>query len=372
MESASPSHAQLDWATGYALCDGCSRAATLAQKYKGFARQVDAGAGWIAWYFKNVWTLTSLHRPGAPYIMNDIEVTPANLATAALYSYTPHLHGNLLLWSILNRWFGDGSAALRYPNGTLIRDEKTGAVALMQNGKFRAILNASVLASRFNAATIIDVNTFEFASLRDSQPGRPVRFSDLSLVRAEDGSVYLLVGNNKRRIVSQEAFAKIGFNPEEVEDVQSADLEDYADGQPIGLGETHVLGDLLQDARTGGVYYVEGGVKRPLWDRAVLAANFSGRRIMPASAAALDMLKTGDPLPLADGTLVKAPDDPAVYVISGGKKRVIPDEETFRMFGYRFANVLTASRKMLAVHPDGDSLSVEADPAAAPAEAATN
>ncbi|HSD12985.1 MAG TPA: hypothetical protein VLC10_05485, partial [Patescibacteria group bacterium] len=92
----------------------------------------------------------------------------------------------------------------------------------------------------------------------------------------------------------------------------------------------------------------------------------------PASAAALDMLKTGDPLPLADGTLVKAPDDPAVYVISGGKKRVIPDEETFRTFGYRFANVLTASRKMLAVHPDGDPLSVQADPAAAPAEAATN
>ncbi len=365
VETAAPARSQLDWATGYALCDGCLRSAPLAQKYKGFGRQVDAGAGWIDWYFKNVWTSASLHRPGAPYVMNDIRVTPANLATAALYSYTPHLHGNLLLWSIWNRWFGDASGGISYPDGTLLRDEKTGAVALIRGGKFRPILNPSVLASRFNASTVIDVNTYEFASLRDTLAGRPVRFADLSLVRTEDGTTYLLVGNNKRRIVSQEAFAKIGFNPEEVEDVQSADLEDYADGQPITLDETHLLGDLLQDAKTGGVYYVEGGVKRPIWDRTLLAANYPGRRIVPASRAALDLLKTGDPVTFVDGVLVKAPDDPAVYVISGGKKRSIPDEQTFLMFGYRFSNVLTVSRKALALHPDGDPLTAGA-PATAP------
>lgn len=371
VETPAPGRSQLDWATGYALCDGCPRSAPLAQKYKGFARQVDAGAGWIDWYFKNVWALASLHRPGTQYVMNDISVTPANLATAALYSYTPHLHGNLLLWSIWNRWFGDGSGGIRYPDGTVIRDEKTGAVALIRGGKFRPILNPSVLASRFNAATIIDVNTYEFASLHDTSLGRPVRFSDLSLVRTEDGTTYLLVGNSRRRIVSQEAFKKIGFNPEEVEDVQAADLEDYADGQPITLDETHVLGDLMQDTTTGGVYYVEGGVKRPIWDKAILTANYAGRRIIPASRSALAVLKTGEPVPFADGTLVKAPDDPAVYVISGGKKRSIPDEQTFLLFGYRFSNVLTAGRKALALHPDGDPLTDTAAsaPQAAPAAA---
>jgi hypothetical protein len=372
VETRSPSRSQLDWATGYALCDGCPRSGGLAQKYKGFARQVDAGAGWIDWYFKNVWTLASLRRPGVPYLMNDIQVTPANLATAALYSYTPHLHGNLLLWSIWNRWFGDGIGGLRFPDGTLIRDQASGAVALIQGGKFRPILNASVLASRFNQAAIVDLDAYQFGSLRDSIPGRPVRFANFSLVRTEDGTTYLLVGSNRRRIASQAAFAKIGFNPEEVEDVLAEDISDYADGQPIALDDSHALGDLLQDVKTGGVYYAEGGVKRPIWDRAVLAANFGGRRITPASRAALDQLKTGDPVRFADGTLVKAPGDPAVYVISGGKKRPIPDEETFLMFGYRFSNVLTASRKMLSLHEDGDPLAIEtvavsADPAAEPA-----
>lgn len=360
VESSSLSPRQLDWATGYALCDGCWKTAPLAQKYKGFAKQVDAGAGFIDWYYTSAEAQKSYRKPGETYVVSGTPVTPANVATAALYSYTPHLHGNRLLWSIWNRWFGDGMVGLKFPDGTLIRNEKTGGVALMQGGKLRPILNQSVLTTRFNASTIVDLNEYDFDAMRKSLGGRPVRFPDLSLVRDEFGTTYLLIGASKRRIVSAEAFAKIGFNPEEVEEVLAEDIVDYADAPPITHDSSYPLGELLQDTRTGGVYYAESGVKRPIWDRAVLAANFPGRPIVPAKAATLDALTTGEPMLLADGALVKAPDDPSVFVISGGKRRSIPTEETFRMFGYKFTNVLTASRKMLNLHPEGEPLTVEA------------
>ncbi|HTK04874.1 MAG TPA: hypothetical protein VL500_04780 [Candidatus Eisenbacteria bacterium] len=364
VETPRPNPLQLDWATGYALCDGCSRTSVLARKYRGFARQVDAGGSWIDWYFKNAERQTALRQPGAVTTIDGMRLTPANVATSALYSYTPHVHGNRLLWSIWNRWFGDGTGGLRFPDGSLVRDSRSGAVGLVQNGKFRAILNPSVLATRFNASSIIDLDPFEFQALKDSMPGRPVRFPDLSLVRTEKGETYLLIGANKRLIASAEVFSRIGFNPEEVEDVRSEDIDDYANGEPITFKESYPLGELLQDSKTGGVYYAEAGTKRPLWDRAVLMLNFPNRAIIQASPAALAKLKDGAPMPLADGALVKTPGDPGVYVISGGKKRPIPTEEVFLTFGFRWSNVLTVSPKMLALHPDGDPLAFESLPAA--------
>jgi len=363
VETARPNVLQLDWATGYALCDGCSRSGTLARKYKGFARQVDAGGSWIDWYFKTAEERTAPRQAGVPTIIDGMRLVPANTATSALYSYTPHVHGNRLLWSIWNRWFGDGSGGLRFPDGSLVRNAKTGAVGLVQNGKFRAILNPSVLATRFNAGSMIDLDPFEFQALKDSMPGRPVRFPDLSLVRTEMGETYLLVGAGKRLIASAEVFAKIGFNPEEVEDVRSEDIDDYATGEPITFKESYPLGELLQDSKTGGVYYAEAGIKRPIWDRAVLTLNFPNRAIIPASTTALAKLKDGPPVPLADGSLVKVPGDPSVFVISGGKKRPIPTEEVFLTFGFRWTNVLTVSRQMLTVHADGDPLAFESLPA---------
>ncbi len=358
VETNVPAKKQLEWATGYALCDGCARASALAQKYRGFARQVDAGAGWIDWFFQHSAIDASLRRPGITYSVNDTFVTPDNLATAALYSYTPHMHGNLLLWTIWNRWFGDGNSEMQFPDGTLARDAKTGAIALVQAGKFRQVANPAVLASRFSGIVPVDIDHDVFTGFVQQSPGRPVRFADFSLVRTEDGAIYLLAGNAKRHIVSMEVFAKIGFNPEEVRPATVADLADYADGDPITAATESATGELLQDEETGGIYYVADGTKHPLYDKALLAVNFYNEPIGRASTATLSAMADGDPIRFDDGVLVKAPSDPAVYVISGGKKRPIPSEDVFLSFGYRWSNVIVTSQKMLDLHPIGDPLSV--------------
>lgn len=348
---------QMDWAAGYALCDGCYKKNVLAQKYKGLAKQIDAGAGWMHWYLTNAENLGYLKQKGAVYQIDNMKVAPQTAATAALYSYTPHIHGNRLLWSIMRRWFGGGTD-LSFPDGTLVRNEKNGAMAVVQGGKMRPILNRSVLESRFNVTTAVDLNEYDFASLLEAKPGRPVRFADLSLVRTNEGATYLLIGNAKRRIPDAATFAKIGFNPEEVEDVVADDVADYVEGEPITVDAAFPLGQLLQDRSTGGIFYAESGVKHPLYDRALLKANFAGKPVLPATPGELAKLTTGDAVRLADGTLVKLASDPTVYLISGGKKLKIPTEDVFLGFGYRFENVLTASPKMLALHELGSPLSL--------------
>ncbi|HCC22532.1 TPA: hypothetical protein DEP86_03975, partial [Candidatus Uhrbacteria bacterium] len=109
IESTAPTAKRLEWATGYALCDGCYKSSDLAQKYKGFSKQIDAGAGWMDWYLTNATNFSYLKQPGITYALSGTQITPANLATAGLYSYTPHLHGNQLFWNIWQRWFGEGA-----------------------------------------------------------------------------------------------------------------------------------------------------------------------------------------------------------------------------------------------------------------------
>lgn len=369
VETTKPTQRQMDWATGYALCDGCSRTAPLAQKYKGLAKQIDAGAGWMDEYLDGMaWSMNKL-QPGGSITdrRTKTKITPVNLATAALYSYTPNLQGNRLLWSIWQRWF-DNDLGLKLPDGSLVRNEKTGAVALIQNGKLRPIVSAAVLASRFGGRSIIDLNQYDFKGLEETIMGAPVRFADLSLVGTGDGTAWLLVGEKRRRIATPEAFAKIGFNPEEVEEATLAEISDYAEGEPLTEDAVaYPTGQLVQDKTTGGVYWAEAGAKHPIWDKSVLTANFSGRKIKPLPPADLETLVTADPVRLADGILIRLADDPGVFVISNGDRRPIVSEEAFIAFGYEWKNVLITTRRVLELHPLGEPVTVE-EPAVGGAE----
>ncbi|MEA3248851.1 MAG: hypothetical protein U9Q03_00655 [Patescibacteria group bacterium] len=356
IETQTPTEKQLDWAVGYGLCDGCYKSSELAQKYKGFAKQIDAGAGWMDWFMTNSSTLTYLEQPGTTFTVSGVSVTPANLATAGLYNYTPHLHGNRLLWKIMQRWWGEGEDGMRFPDGTVVVNTETGAAAVIQNGKFRPILNRSVLETRFSSVAPVELGPYEFGLVEKANPGAPIKFTDLALVRADGDMAYLLVGDERRPIPTDEVFRAIGFNPEEIEDVTLADIEDYALGVAITLDERYPLGQLIQNSETGGVYFVRSGNKYPIWDRVVLDINFGGMAIVPMTPEELDEIPTGDPVTFNDGLLVKAPEDATVYVISAAKKRSIPSEEVFLGYGYKWTSIVTVPQKVLDLIPNGEQL----------------
>ncbi len=117
IQKKNPSQKSLDWATGYAVCDGCSKKSKKVQKYKGFGKQIDNAAGALRFYKENMFKYKFIKNINQEYIIDGQKIIPENYATAVLYTYTPHILGNYNFWRIWQRYFGN-------PLAETIKDEK--------------------------------------------------------------------------------------------------------------------------------------------------------------------------------------------------------------------------------------------------------
>jgi hypothetical protein len=351
VEDNHPTQDQLDWAMGYAICDDCSKNDPALQKYRGFGAQVYYAAkrireSYLGDLHENGQTISGVG-PGIPTVIDGVTVTPTNKATAALYTYTPHLHGNENFVRIWRRWF-----VPNYPNGTLLQNSRTGGVWLIRNGVRRPLTSRAALSSRYNARNIISV---EPSLLEAYPPADAVRFSNYSLLKTSEGTIYLLVDDTLRRIPSPEAFRSLGFVWDDVENVTDEELTAFDVGTPLGeeIRTPPAEGRLLQNNKTGGVYWVEGDRKHPIVSREILAVKFLNKKISPVDPASLETFAGDNPVQFPDGTLVGVRGTPEVYVISDGRRRHIKNEEAFRHFGWRWDRIVWTDARSLELHPSG-------------------
>lgn len=350
IELEDPKQSQLDWATGY----GCPDSLACNPYYKGFGKQVNSAALQFRWYmvaprpgktwFKEGETYTFKNKYGT--ISNEeIEVFIENKATAALYIYTPHVYnGNYNFWKIWNRYFPPQS----YPDGTILKVANN--YWLIQNRQKRKFSSTSVLASRYNPNRAVVVGASE---LNAYEEGAPIRFHNYSVIMAPDGKLYLLVDNKKRLFSSTEAFRKIGYNLEEIVNASWQDINSYQDGKEINILSAYPMGALLQDKKTGGVYWVEEETKAPLIDKVFLKTAFKGKQIIPVEPSELDLYQTVSPYLFKDGEILKADNSPAVYLIENGKKRAFSSGEIFEKLGYQWESIIVVPEKIIKLYNDG-------------------
>jgi hypothetical protein len=353
VDSSGPTERQLDWAMGYAICDSCSKDDPRLQKYKGFAQQVWYAAERIRTSYLNDlesrgFTLSGIG-PGREVMINGTIVVPVNFATASLYTYTPHLHGNKNFVRIWDRWF-----TRHYLNGTLLQDSSTGDVWLIQHGLARPITSQSAFYSRFDPSLVIPVSTSEI--LKYDQ-GAPISFANYSLLRSPTGVVYLIVDDERHGFVSQEAFRAIGFSPDEIIDVSWEDLDPYTEGSFITVESIYPQGGLLQDRSTGGVVYVENGIRHAVHSREILQSRFAGRSIVPVTSEDLQTYEQGLDVTFPDGTLVAVNGSPDVFVISDGQRRPIADETAFLLYGWKWDQIIWTNERSVLLHPLGEVIS---------------
>lgn len=359
VEDPSPSQNQLDWAMGYAVCDDCRKDDPAIQKFRGFAAQVHYASqrirdSYLADLASTGATLTGIG-PGRSAMIDGTLVFPENHATAALYTYTPHLHGNLNFARIWRRWF-----TRDYPTGTLLRGPD-GGHWVVQAGARRAVTSRSVLTSRFDESKAIEVTQ---AALERYPIGDPIRFANYSLLRSPRGTVFLIVDDKKRGITSPEAMRANGFNPEEVDDVTFEDLAIYETGEPITETGPNPVTMLAQDTSTGGVFAIEDGMRRAVRSREILAARFAGWPITPLPAAAIAAYPAGEAMTFPDGTLIKAHGSPDVFVVSEGQRRPIADERTFLAYGWRWDAIISTDERSVLLQPLGPAIDLKAEEAA--------
>ena len=337
IEDPFPSQKQLDRAMGYRCPDdGMCNVSTLH-----FGKQVDGAAWQFRQYFDNPsdWA----YQVGQEYSIDGYFVSPVNQATASLYNYTPHYSGNKRFWQIWQDYWGRN-----YPDGSLVKADDNPGVWLR-----RLITSWGVLISRFDPRKILTITRTD---LEKYELGPSIKFYNYSLLQAPDKKIYLLVNDQLRYITSPEVFRIIGFNQEEVIEVEEADLAGYSYGLEINANSIYPTGALIQNKQTGGVYYVENGIKQPIYSREIMTANFKSKALTAVSPEELDQYQTGSPVKFKDGELIKADSDSQVYVVSDGYRRWIKSEEAFAKFGYKWDNIIVTNKQAVNIHPLGEDI----------------
>lgn len=382
IEKQNPSQDLLDWATGY----GCSDGLACNPYYKGIGKQINSASLQFLAYLDTPNRYT--YKAGQTYIAKDkygslksiaaaisdgtynaivtspemVSVTPENQATAALYNYTPHVYnGNYNTYVLMDRYFGDGASPItppvvrvqRYGNGSLLQAKGDAGIWLIENGYKRPFLNYIAFISRFETNKVIQVEPSE---LTNYDKGLPIRFANYSLVKDTDGSLYLIVDNEKRKFATPEVFKQLGFSQEEVQIAEAGELDSYVNGAAITATSSYPTGALLQDIKTGGVYYVENGYKYPIPDKAFLNTMFKGKQIIKTSAIELSNYTSGETVMFSDGELLKSDNSPAVYLIEGGRKRLFASGSIFEGLGYDWNNIITVSPQFLSKYPLGEDI----------------
>lgn len=351
----SPRQGQLDWAAGYGVCDSCAIDDPKIQKHKGFGNQVDSAAGIMRWYDQNKDTFLKNFRKDVPTTVDSQPVTPGSWATAFLYTYNPHLHGNRNFARIWQNWF-----AQTYPNGSLLQGNSSSDVWLLQDGKKRRFANNTALITRADPKMIVKVSDIE---LNNYENGPDIAYANYSLLKS-GSTVYLLDFDTLRPFESQEVVGKFGFNPEEVTEVQPSDISNYQIGSTITPSTTALQGEIVQLVdNPNSNYFLKDGVLRPIVDRRIIDVNFNNLKLPIKKKTRQEIAQyTIDSSLLAfkDGTLLQSQETNKTYVISNGKRRPIADDETFSALGYKRSNVITIALPALLTIPEGDQLFVNA------------
>lgn len=348
-----PTKKQLDWATGYGVCDACKMDDPSIQKHRGFGNQVDSAAGIMRWYYDNVDDQNWIKRANTKYNIDGQNIIPASNATAFLYTYTPHIQGNQNFWKLWQKWFDQV-----YPDGSLLKSKEESTIYLLQEGKKRPIKNMSALITRFDPKRILIVPQSEITRYPD---GVAISFPNYSLLR-DGNKIYLLDYDTLRPFDSEETVRKIGYNPDEIIDVESSDIGAMDVGNIITLKEgNNPFGEILNITETKSFVFVKDGVTHTIIDPQIAKVAYPNLKTRKASIEETKKYSAGEPLKFPDGTLIKTPTSNKIYVIEHGKKRHIPNEQVFLGLGYKWENILTTNELVSSIHPIGSALNMRGE-----------
>ena len=362
VEGPMPSQRQLDWATGFGVCDSCSKDDPRIQDYKGFANQVEYAAKQhrerYLLQLLGKGTTVSGYAPGKVTVVDGTNIRPANNATAMLYTYTPHIHGNLVLWRIWRRWF-----SLTFPDGTVAQGKSSKDIYLIRLGQKRLFKSKLAAASVIDLSKVVQVEDSQLSAYAD---GKAITFPNYSIVEVEGPSAslgmrYLIDGTTKRLIVNLAAFRRLGFSEDDVLEGDADELADYEDGRDITVATQFPTGQLAKSV-DGKLWYLEDGIKREIQHPGFLNLYFKGRKAKSLTDAQLATFRSVEPYRLRDGELVNSEKASSVFVVENGVLRPIQSGTVFEQLGWQWRNVIKLPDALVALHEVGTPVELLSSP----------
>lgn len=360
----------LDWIVFYGWCDSCSTGSN-----KGFANQIDSAAaayrryldliaqrgfsisGWGPGITKTIPCIQSDYNNGRELCTpgTNINIIPANAATSALYTYTPHPGGNYAFWY---HWNNFGFNLRRYyPNGTLLRAQGGSSVYIVEAGVLRRFANSGAFLSRHSFNRVITVPADH---LLVYDMGKEIKYANYSLLKTPTGGIYLLADDVKRPIAGMKVFKNAGWSREEVVKASWEDLAAYPDGEPVTMENIYPSGQLLRNKKTGTMWFVKDGVRHGIFNKEILKSQFGNRKLVPATTEEIEKFTKGPMIGFKDGELVTSKKNGGTaYVIANGERLPIASAAAFEAYRFSWTNLLRVDDRAIELHPLGQVLDVD-------------
>ena len=287
-------------------------------------------------------TITLENTQGPPHNAPATQtVTLTNFATTALYRYTPHVYnGNYNFFKFFTAWF-------KYANGTLIVVAGDTKIYVIDEGLKRPI-SAFVITQRgLSAASVITVSPSELSefTLGDVMPPR-----DGTVLKNAAGTAYLIEAGARKSLSSFVA-AQRNLDLAVAAVVGDEELLSYKDGGAALPQE----GTLVKSRDNAAVYVINNNEKRILSAFVFKQRGYSFKNVLTAEPGELDSYPTGKVMPPADGTLIKAKEEPAVYYVGNGKLQPMT-LFVFQQMKFSFKNVVSVPKAELSAWEAGKPL----------------
>jgi len=229
-----------------------------------------------------------------------------------------------------------------HPNGVLLSAAPGSGVYLLEAGRTRQVHDLALAG--YHPGAVVGVQP---AELGWYPRGAPMPVPDGLVVRDPQGRCWVAAGGERVRVADAAALARLGVPRPRIRPVDAVTMAatpPCADQAPLGLVR---LGALLRPGGPQGagqvdqVWRIQAGWRRPVPDAATFASwGWSADDVAVVPAGQLEEVPAGAPLPLRDGTLVRAASGP-VYLVTDGLRRWVPSALVLRAYRYPAAAILT-------------------------------
>lgn len=340
------------WRYNSAVGMGCSDSGPCPSPgYAGFSQQVTKGMwqlmfnrerseGNLAWgdngsiYYGGYMTPGTYSRQsGSPATYYDgiatidgTSVTMTNGATAALYTYTPHFHGNQNFQTIFNQWFG----STHFPQpigGLLYQQQSNGAIYLIDDSTSTP---TKYLIPDWDVMVNYGLNSFPALSVTDSTLASMNDGGALTNLVFDNNGVYL-VNNTYRLPVPAQECTDWGFSCSDGTVVKS--LNDTFQNQYLKQG-----GVLTNYLSYGGVgYKMVNGQRLPLANLKTVS-DLGMANTQPIFVTASNARQPIGPLLMTTPNIVKFTPNQTLYYYDGSHYFTIPDLTVYNSWNLSSVN----------------------------------
>ncbi len=221
------------------------------------------------------------------------------------------------------------------PEGTVLKGAKSAQVYIVENSQLRMI-SSTVLAQRGLSNKIQTISEEELASYPKGGYLVPV---DGSMIKSQkDATVYLIANRIRRPIPSLLVFKTYGKS---FSDIQILGNEEV-DAIPAGNFAEPKDSTYYQVAGSGELYIYRNASKHYIAPFVAKQRSITPDVTLESSES--KVWQEGDPIMPKDGTLVKADNSAAVYIVENGKMKALSGAD-FKARGLSFTDVQTVPAK---------------------------